>query len=50
MISGELTLINALSIVGPTFTLGMISGWILAVFYSSGSSSSLNYPDDDERK
>jgi hypothetical protein len=50
MISGEITLINALSIVGPTFTLGMISGWILAVYISSSSSSSLRYPDDDEGK
>ncbi len=48
MNSFELSVVQALSIAGSTFALGITLGWILALFHTGGSSGHPNRDDKEE--
>ena len=44
----EISMLQALSIAGSTFAVGITLGWILALFHIGGSSSRTNRDDSEE--
>ena len=48
MSSLDASAINAVSIAGSTFAIGLVVGWALALFLIGGSSGSSNNADEDQ--
>ena len=44
----EFSVVQALSIAGSTFAVGITLGWILALLHIGGSSSRSNHDDKDD--
>ncbi|MDD5367557.1 MAG: hypothetical protein PHQ40_00605 [Anaerolineaceae bacterium] len=44
----EFSVVQALSIAGSTFAVGITLGWILALLHTGGSSGRSNHDDKDD--
>lgn len=46
----DFTFIQALSIAGPTFALGILLGWVLSSLHFGASSHDRNHPEKEDRR
>jgi hypothetical protein len=46
----DFSFVQALSIAGPTFAIGVILGWVLSSLHFGGSSRDKNHPEKEDRR